>query len=217
MKMLREAPICESTLENKNGKFIVSGVFSRAEAVNKNHRIYSRGLWESILGDDSIKDQIKNRQMLGELGHPDKVETTLKDVSHVITSLVLRPNNEVWGEAEILDTPSGRILKTLYEANVKIGISSRGYVEDNFESQPRSTGGNIVVPNSYKLVGFDFVLNPSTEGAFPEIGEETKNEIKSIMTEDTENKLSDDLKQTLEEMVSHKEYDHYIHQQIWIQ
>lgn len=188
-------PICDTILltESTGGSSVtkVSGIFSQCDKRNKNGRIYRRSLWERILNEPRIQEQLNNRQMVGELGHPieeERIETLPERISHVITSLKLMPDGRVIGEAEILDTPMGKILKTLYEAGVKIGISSRGYTETESYSED--------VPDDYELVTFDFVLDPSSQEAYP-IKEQYRKPFRKALTE-AKSRISKDLYSYLE-------------------
>lgn len=178
---LTESFVCENQFSQQKKGNIVSGIFQKADVRNVNGRLYKYALWEKILNRPDIKAAIKERRMLGELGHPDCVETTAVNVSHIVTKLELLPNGNVYGEAEILDTPSGRILKTLYEAGVKMGISSRGFLPEGSNLYPE--GKDMVVPDDYELVTFDFVIDPSTPGANPTVKESVKTKLAGILTE----------------------------------
>lgn len=192
--------INESSLVKENGKFIIKGKFSECDVENANGRTYTRKLMESILSSDEIKSQLADRQMLGELGHPeDRVETMLKEVSHVVTKLELKPNGEIYGEAEVLDTPNGQILKTLYEANIKLGISSRGCIPE--ESDFIYKEGKAFVPDDYELVSFDVVLTPSCFGAYP-VKESVKQKLRKILTESKD--ITDNSKVLIESLINPK-------------
>jgi hypothetical protein len=65
------------------------------------------------------------------------------------------------GKIKVLDTPSGRILKDLIKAGVKLGISSRGLGSVN-----EGLDGVIVVNEDFQLICFDIVSEPSTPNAF---------------------------------------------------
>lgn len=182
-------PLTESVNDSSITK--VSGIFSQCDKLNKNGRRYTRNLWERILSNPKIQEQLANRQMVGELGHPieeERIETLPERISHVVTSLKLMPDGRVIGEAEILDTPMGKILKTLYEAGVKIGISSRGYTQTESYSEE--------VPDDYELVTFDFVLDPSSQEAYP-IKEQYRKPFRKALTE-AKSKIGNDLYSYLE-------------------
>lgn len=156
----------EYTLEESasSGNLLVKGVFQRADVLNENNRVYPRGLWEKTLANDRILDSINNRAMFGETDHPSTGKTALSRVSHLVTNLNLIDNGDVIGEAEILDTPNGKILKTLFESGTRVGISSRG----SGSVQTRADGAKQV-QEDFKLSTFDFVARPSTLGALPQV------------------------------------------------
>lgn len=184
MQELRESCFNESKILTKEGKFIVAGSFSKVNVRNGNGRVYKTPLWQKLLSRPDIKAAIAERRMLGELGHPDRIETTPTNVSHIVTKLELQPDGNIYGEAEILDTPSGKILKTLYEAGVKMGISSRGFLPEGSNLYPE--GKDLVVPDDFELVTFDFVIDPSSPGANPTVKESVKTNLAAILTEGRE-------------------------------
>lgn len=195
---LRESVVLENAQSRiDNNKFIVSGQFSKADLRNENGRVYKRSMWESVLHRPQIVDALKKRKMLGELGHPDKIETTLKEVSHIVTALELKDDGEIWGEAEILNTPNGQILKTLYEAGVQLGISSRGYLPEG--SNLYAEGEDLIVPDDYELITFDFVIDPSSQGAEPTVNESVKEKLTTILTE-SRSKISSDIADYIEKL-----------------
>lgn len=98
--------------------------------------------------------------LLGELDHPDDAIVSLERVSHVIRESWWE-GDEVWGKVEIINTPKGKIAQELMEAGIKIGISSRGVGETQ-----KNNEGYDVVDESFVLVAFDLVSEPSTHGAY---------------------------------------------------
>lgn len=150
-----ELNLLEETSETGRPKF--KGLFQKCNEENRNKRIYSKKLWEQTLTSPEIKKKLEKRTMLGELNHPEYRDPNPENASHVVTKLWLSEDN-VYGEAEILDTPKGRILEALLKANVQIGVSSRG------EGQMvERHGKKFVDEESYKLITFDTVLEPSVE------------------------------------------------------
>ena len=150
--------IAESERKN-DGKVIVSGVLQRAEAKNQNGRVYPK----KILMREVKKyadTNIKENRALGELDHPDSSVINLRNVSHNVLGVDWK-GNDVVGTVEILPTPSGNILKQLLGAGIRLGISSRGLgsVEEISEN-------TVEVQEDFELIGWDFVSNPSTQGAF---------------------------------------------------
>ena len=108
---------------------------------------------------NKYKELIKERRALGELDHPEDSVVNLRNASHIITD-VWWNGNDVMGKAQVLNTPSGNILKALVESGVKLGISSRGL------GSVRESNGETIVEDDFSLVCFDFVSDPSTTGAF---------------------------------------------------
>jgi hypothetical protein len=102
---------------------------------------------------------VKENRALGELDHPEDSVINLKNASHMITK-VWWEGNAVMGKARVLDTPSGKILRSLVESGVTLGISSRGM------GSVTESNGQTVVEDDFQLICFDFVSEPSTPGAF---------------------------------------------------
>jgi hypothetical protein len=144
--------------EDEGGRTIVKGILQRAGAENQNGRIYPR----EILMREAKKYEvfIKERRALGELDHPESPIINLKNVSHNIREIYWE-GDDVCGVVEILSTPSGNILKELLKNNIRLGISSRG-----LGSVKELRDGTVMVQEDFELVGWDFVSNPSTHGAF---------------------------------------------------
>tara|TARA_Y100000310_G_C20528792_1_gene737417 strand:+ start:157 stop:765 length:609 start_codon:yes stop_codon:yes gene_type:complete len=143
--------------ELNDGKILLKGVLQKCDTLNQNGRIYPR----SILDREVINYQkfIKERRALGECDHPDSSVVELKNASHLVTSAKMDGDSLV-GTIEILSTPSGNILKSLIEAGVTLGISSRGV------GSTRRDGDRQIVQDDFQLICFDMVSEPSTPGAF---------------------------------------------------
>ena len=157
--LLIETQLFEGKInEDANGRTIVKGVLQRAEAPNQNERVYPK----QILMREAKKYEtlIKERRALGELDHPESSVINLKNVSHNIREIHW-DGNDLMGTVEILPTPSGNILKELLKAGILLGISSRG-----MGSVSQRRGGGVEVGEDFELIGWDFVSNPSTHGAF---------------------------------------------------
>jgi len=144
--------------EDSSGRTMVKGILQRAGAENQNGRVYPKEILEREIG--KYQTLIKERRALGELDHPDSSVINLKNVSHNIKE-VHWEGNDVVGTVEILPTPSGNILKELLRAGILLGISSRGMGS----TQPMKDN-KLLVGEDFELIGWDFVSNPSTHGAF---------------------------------------------------
>ena len=141
----------------ENGAMFLTGVMQRADAQNGNGRVYPKGILEREI--ENYSKIVKERRALGELDHPDDSVVNLKNASHMITD-VWWDGNDVMGKAQILNTPSGQVLKELVNAGVKLGISSRGLGSVSEQM------GKTIVEDDFQLICFDFVSEPSTSGAF---------------------------------------------------
>lgn len=151
--------------EGKSSKTMkVRGIFSEADRKNGNGRIYARNLL--VREAQKLQPMISERRLCGELDHPSDEIVHLANVSHIITGLTME-GNKLIGEAEFLDTPSGRILQELAKAGVRIGISSRatGSVEFDMKEDAYRVQDNL------KMITWDMVADPSCQTAFPELVE----------------------------------------------
>jgi len=148
------------SISDNNGRLIVSGVLQRAESKNQNGRVYPR---EILMREAKkyTKEFINQKRAMGELDHPESAVVNLKNVSHNVREMWWEGQN-LLGKVEVLPTPAGNILKELFKAGIKLGISSRGMgsVSEGNES------GAQEVQKDFELIAFDFVSNPSTHGAF---------------------------------------------------
>ena len=156
----------ESIAKN-SGKLIVTGILQRAEAKNQNGRIYPKDtlVREAKKYTDTF---IKQHRALGELDHPESSVVNLQNASHNITEMGWSGDNLI-GTVEVLGTPSGNILKELFKAGIKLGISSRGLGSVETVAEDDSGKGDVPaqeVQPDFELIAFDFVSNPSTQGAF---------------------------------------------------
>lgn len=144
---------------NGNGNMIVSGLVQACDKPNANRRIYP---YETLRNQVElyIKGPIAENRALGELDHPETSVINLKNVSHNILKLWFDGKN-LYGDIEILPTPSGNILKQLFANNITVGISSRamGTVSPIGE-------GLVQVEDDLELICWDFVSTPSTFGAY---------------------------------------------------
>jgi len=153
--------INESIKEN-DGKLIVRGVLQRAEAKNQNGRIYPR---ETLMREAKkyMKEFVNEKRAMGELDHPESSVVNLQNVSHNVTEMHFEGDN-LLGTVEVIGTPSGNILKELFKAGIKLGISSRGM--GSVETVNEDGDQVVKVQPDFELIAFDFVSNPSTHGAF---------------------------------------------------
>ena len=151
------------TEQNANGKkdYKIKGIFMQADIKNRNGRIYPVGTLAKEV--KRYNEQfINKKRAFGELGHPDGPTVNLERVSHMITSLKPEGKNFI-GEAKIMDTPYGKIVKNLIDEGAQLGVSSRGMGSLQSGSQ-----GNVVGKDFYLATAADIVADPSAPDAFVE-------------------------------------------------
>ena len=139
----------------------IRGPFLQAEIKNRNGRIYPMHILEKEVGRYN-KEYIQKNRAFGELGHPDGPTVNLERVSHLITNLYPDGNNFI-GEAKIMDTPYGKIVKNLIDEGAKLGVSSRG-----MGSLAPQRGAHVVKDDFYLATAADIVADPSAPNAFVE-------------------------------------------------
>ena len=149
------------TEEKENGKknYKIKGIFMQSDVKNRNGRVYPQEILAKEVAKYN-KNFIKENRAYGELGHPDGPTVNLERVSHMITKLEPEGKNFI-GEAKILGTPMGEIVKNLMDEGAKLGVSSRG-----MGSLDQRNGANYVKPDFYLATAADIVADPSAPNAF---------------------------------------------------
>jgi hypothetical protein len=163
MKLIsEEVQDVEYIKEEKEGKktnYKIRGIFMQADIKNRNGRVYPMEVLNKEVGRYN-KEYIKENRAFGELGHPDGPTVNLERASHMITSLEPDGKNFI-GEAKILSTPMGEIVKNLMDEGAKLGVSSRG-----MGSLDQKGGANYVKSDFYLATAADIVADPSAPSAF---------------------------------------------------
>ena len=148
--------------DNSGGKnYKIRGIFMQADVKNRNGRVYPLDILEKEVTKYN-KNFIKENRAFGELGHPEGPTVNLERVSHMITELHPDGKNFI-GEAKIMDTPMGKIVKNLMDEGAKLGVSSRG-----MGSLDSKNGANYVRDDFYLATAADIVADPSAPNAFVE-------------------------------------------------
>ena len=142
---------------SNGGRYIMRGILQKANTLNQNGRVYPADILEREVRN--YQKFIAENRALGELDHPDSSVVELKNASHIVREAYMQ-GDICYGSVEILDTPSGKILKSLVDSGVTLGISSRGV------GSTRKEGDYQVVQDDFQLICWDFVTEPSTPGAF---------------------------------------------------
>ena len=147
--------------ENGGKNYKIRGIFLQADIKNRNGRIYPMEVLEKEVNKYN-KNFINEKRAYGELGHPDGPTVNLERVSHLTTSLERDGKNFI-GEAKIMKTPMGEIVKSLMDEGCKLGVSSRG-----MGSLQQKGGANYVKDDFYLATAADIVADPSAPNAFVE-------------------------------------------------
>ena len=164
--------IVESANEGKD--LFMKGICIQGGVRNANQRVYPVN--EIGRAVTTLNEQISNGfSVLGEVDHPEGLNINIDRVSHMITEMWMDGPNG-YGKLKILPTPMGQLVKTMLEAGVKLGVSSRGSGEVDAQ-------GNV---NGFEIITVDVVAQPSAPGAYPTpIYEQMMNErggYKAILT-----------------------------------
>ena len=165
MKLITETiediEVLTEATSNGGKSYKIRGVFMQADIKNRNGRIYPvQTLAKEVARYN--EQFINKKRAFGELGHPDGPTVNLERVSHMITSLKPEGKNFI-GEAKIMDTPYGKIVKNLIDEGAQLGVSSRGMGSIQSSSQ-----GNVVGKDFYLATAADIVADPSAPDAFVE-------------------------------------------------
>ena len=164
MKLItEEISNAEYIVEETNGKknYSIKGVFMQSDVKNRNGRIYPKEILQKEVARYN-REFIQKNRAFGELGHPDGPTVNLERVSHMIKSLTPEGSNFI-GEARVLDTPYGKIVKSLIDEGASLGVSSRG-----MGTLVNTGGANIVKDDFYLATAADIVADPSAPDAFVE-------------------------------------------------
>jgi len=147
---------------NGNGNdYKIRGIFLQGDIKNRNGRVYPVEVLSKEVGRYN-KEFVEKKRAFGELGHPDGPTVNLERVSHMITSLKPEGRNFI-GEAKIMDTPYGKIVKNLIDEGAQLGVSSRG-----MGSMKQVNGKNVINSDFYLATAADIVADPSAPDAFVE-------------------------------------------------
>ena len=183
------------------------GVVADFMAPTRNGRHYSEELWEKVFDDPIMKERIENGVCFGELCHPtDREETDMEKVAVCMPEVPKKnKDGKLTAVFDILDTPNGRILKTLCDYGSTLGVSSRGS-GDTFMGKD---GNEEVDPDSYTCQGFDIVLIPAVKSARLQYVTESLDTKKSLKEslQDIVSKASDNDKKIMEETIDNLELD----------
>ena len=187
---LCDGGVCQDLLTESEKKYvaeggmILSGKLQEGDRKNGNGRVYPTGVLSREI--DNYKQIVKDMRALGELDHPESSIINLNNVSHLVLDVWME-GKVVMGKLKVLDTPSGKILRSLIEGGAQLGISSRGL------GSVEQKGGKTMVQDDFQLICFDIVSDPSTPDAYMRIAENKIPERQIFQKKDRVNRLLNDI------------------------
>tara|TARA_S200002703_G_scaffold146266_1_gene141183 strand:+ start:822 stop:1427 length:606 start_codon:yes stop_codon:yes gene_type:complete len=187
---LCEGGVCQDLLTESEKKYvaeggmILSGKLQEGDRKNGNGRVYPTGVLSREI--DNYKQMVRDMRALGELDHPESSIINLNNVSHLVLDVWME-GKVVMGKLKVLDTPSGKILRSLIEGGAQLGISSRGL------GSVEQKGGKTMVQDDFQLICFDIVSDPSTPDAYMRIAENKIPERQIFQKKDRVNRLLNDI------------------------
>jgi len=162
MKLITETThdveLIKENIEGGPSNYYITGIFMQAEQKNRNGRVYPKKILMNEVKKYN-KDFVNGNRALGELGHPEGPTVNLERVSHIITELYEK-GNDVVGKAKVMDTPYGKIVKSLLDEGAKLGVSTRGM------GSLTEKGNTKYVGDDFMLAAVDIVADPSAPSAF---------------------------------------------------
>jgi hypothetical protein len=187
---LCDGGVCQDLLTESEKKYvaeggmILSGKLQEGDRQNGNGRVYPTGVLSREI--DNYKQIVKDMRALGELDHPESSIINLNNVSHLVLDVWME-GKVVMGKLKVLDTPSGKILRSLIEGGAQLGISSRGL------GSVEQRGGKTMVQDDFQLICFDIVSDPSTPDAYMRIAENKIPVRQIFQKKDRVNRLLNDI------------------------
>ena len=187
---LCEGGVCQDLLTEaekkfvKEGGMILSGKLQEGDRQNGNGRVYPTNVLSREI--KNYKKVVDDARALGELDHPESSIINLNNVSHLVLDIWM-DGKVVMGKLKVLDTPSGKILRSLIEGGAQLGISSRGL------GSVEKRGEKTMVQDDFQLICFDIVSDPSTPDAYMRISENKIPKNKIFDKKDRINRLFNDI------------------------
>lgn len=160
---LKRVQACKASIKKNSGRLFVFGVLQRANVRNRNGRVYPKDILKRE-SERYYETHVKTHCALGELDHPNPTSDnfrslTVDNISHRVLDYYWE-GDDLIGYVEVLSTPAGSMLKDLYLTGCRLGMSSRGW------ATLKEKDGLVFIEEDFELITFDFVSDPSTEGAY---------------------------------------------------
>ena len=180
-QVLGTLDLVTESVETKSGKYLgrLKGICADFSTPTRNGRKYPKKLWENVFNSALFKEQFNNKCIYGELNHPtDRLETDLTKIAVNLSDIQMQEDGKIIGTFDILNTPSGQILKAVCDYGSKLGVSSRG----NGDIVDGPDGEPTVREDTYEFVAFDVVALPAVETARPNVVEslERQGKVKTL-------------------------------------
>lgn len=196
-KSIDGKPVSDEVIENSKRKGIIGrigGIGADSNTPTRNDRRYPLELWQNVKKSEYFIEGMQNRSIIGEADHPqERLDYSVKEGAVILTDYEIQDDGTVYTEFDILDTISGRTVKTYFDAGCKLGVSSRGLGEEIMRN-----GEKIIDPDTYQFYCFDVVAFPAVKSARMELIESTspkrQNLINSITSEIKNCKSVDEVK-----------------------
>lgn len=150
--------IVEENTDSKQKNMFIHGVFMEAERINKNNRIYPLDEMNREV-ERYIKEMVAQGRAMGELNHPTTADVDLERACHMVTELK-QEGNKFIGKSKVLSTPCGKIVESLIQDGVKVGMSTRSLGKLTEDTDGINKVGDM------RLVAVDCVADPSCTDAF---------------------------------------------------
>ena len=146
-----------------DGRMRITGKLQESGVKNGNGRVYPPEVLKKQV-ELYANGPVKSNTAMGELDHPESTIVNLNNVSHNIKRIWWE-GNDLMGELELLNTPSGKIAQEIVSAGIPLGISSRGM------GSVQQIGETVEVQDDFELVCWDLVSVPSTPSAYMSLSE----------------------------------------------
>ena len=158
LETLKLQPLTEEEKASRKILGRLVGPIATCVESTRNGRRYNRELWERALNDELFHEKLATKSLFLELGHPvDREETDMTKICACIPEMPKIIGDDLFAYVDILDTPNGRILKTLCDYGFTPGISSRGSGD--------VLANNDVDPETFMLDTWDCVILPAVKKA----------------------------------------------------
>jgi len=176
------AKLSASIVESEDGsdkKLYAEGKIGHCDTPTANGRIYPTKVMSRELA--RLQDRINESSLYAAVDHPGDGKSRIRDTGAIIRGLRIESDGTIWGKFQIIeDTDHGRNLAAILKAGGAVGVSSRGLGS----TRPHHESGKELVGEDFRLVAFDFVLDPAVSTAYPKFFNESEDGLAEDITAD---------------------------------